>query len=92
MMITKTLKLVLSLFLLTLSPLVVVAIASAMIIAIQLANGKSLSAGILIIREIFQNLYPFLPYITGIPAVLVVLAIATKNHRKIQNWFANLKK
>lgn len=84
---SKTLKLITSLFLLVLSPLVVAAIASVIFIAIQLANGKSLAEGIVAIEEIFKNLSPFLPYITGIPAALVVLAIGFKNRSTILSWF-----
>jgi len=84
---SKTLKLITSIFLLVLSPLVVAAIASVVFISIQLANGKSLAEGIVAIEEIFKNLSPFLPYITGIPAGLVVLAIGFKNRSAILSRF-----
>jgi len=83
----KVLKLIMSLFLLVLSPLAVAGIASVIFIAIQFANGKNLAEGIIAIEEIFRNLSPFLPYITGIPAALVVFFIGFKNRSEMLSRF-----
>ena len=83
----KLLKLVLTLLALIISPLILGAIASAVFIAVHLANGESFSAAMQALTIVFKNLMPFLPYITGIPAVLIVVTVIITKRNRIQSWF-----
>jgi hypothetical protein len=83
----KLFKLVLSLLAMIISPMIIAAIASAVFIAIHLANGESFSAAMQSLTIVFENLLPFLPYITGIPAVLIVVTVIITKRNRIQSWF-----
>lgn len=84
---TTLLKLVLTLLALIISPLILAAMASAVFIAIHLANGQSFSAAMQALTIVFENLLPYLPYITGIPAVLIIVTVIFTKRNRLQSWF-----
>lgn len=83
----KLMKPVLTLLALIISPMILGAIASAVFIAIHLANGESFSTAQQALASLFNDLLPFLPYITGIPAVLIVVTVIIPNRNRIASWF-----
>lgn len=83
----KLLKPVLTLLALIISPLILAAIASVVFIAVHLVNGASISAAQQALAVVIHDLLPFLPYITTIPAVLIIITVVIPNRNKIQNWF-----
>ncbi len=88
-MFKKILKILMYLLLVVLSPLALVAILSAAVIVVCLASGENFSSAIKILTTLFQDIYPFLPYITGIPALLVVVILISKYHKRIFVLFKN---
>ena len=84
---TKLLKLVLTLLALIISPLILAAIASAVFIAIHLVNGESFFAAMQALTIVIENLLPYLPYITGIPVVLIIVTVIFTKRYRIQSWF-----
>lgn len=83
----KLLKPVLTLLALIISPLIIGAIASAVFIAVHLARGESFSTAQQALASVFNDLLPFLPFITGIPAALIVLTVIIPNRNRIKSWF-----
>ncbi len=83
----KLLKLVLTLLALIISPLIIAAMASAVFVAIHLASGESFSAAEQALTIVVNDLLPFLPYITAIPAILIVVTVIIPNRNKISSWF-----
>ena len=86
-MLQKLMKIVLPLLALIISPLILGAVASVIFLAVQLINGESLAAAVQALTSVFQNLQPFLPYITGIPAVLIIVTVLFTNRNRIQSRF-----
>lgn len=74
-MMNKFFKILSYLLLLIISPMILVVIAGAIYIGVQMVNGNSFSAGIQGLVGIFNQVQPYLPYLTGIPAVLVVAGV-----------------
>ncbi len=70
----KPLKMLLYLLVLIISPMILAALASAAFLTIHLAIGESFSEAMLALTMLYHQVLPFMPYITGIPLVLVVVA------------------
>ena len=83
----RLMKLVLTLLALIISPVIIAAIASAVFIAIHLLNGESISASMQALLLVVNRLLPYLPYITGVPAVLIIVTAIFTNRNRIQSWF-----
>ena len=77
----NTLKMVGYLLALIISPMILAALASAVFLAIRLVTGDSLSEATQALTAVINQILPFLPYITGIPAILVVVAIIFRRKR-----------
>ena len=86
-MVKKLSRILLYLLLMMISPLLIAAIASAVFIATYLVSGESFSVGMQALMDLYRRLLPFLPYLTGGPAILVLLAFIFRNPRRIQSWF-----
>ncbi len=67
--------------LLVVSPFVLALIAGAFFLGVQLANGVELSKGVENLRAVINWLIPFLPNITGLPALLVLFFLITRNRQ-----------
>lgn len=67
--------------LLIVSPLVLALIAGAIFLGVQLANGVELSKGVENLRAVVNWLIPYLPYITGLPALLVLFFLITRSRQ-----------
>ena len=61
---------------------ILAALASAVFLAVRLANGDSASEAVLALRILINQILPYLPFITGIPAVMVVGAILFRRKRQ----------
>jgi hypothetical protein len=85
----KLFKVSLTLLALIISPLILAAIASAVFVTIRLANGDSFPAAMQALTLLFENLLPILPYITGIPALFIIITAVVTNRNKIQAWLRN---
>ena len=84
-MVKKLSRILLYLLLVMISPLLIAAIASAVFIATYLVSGESFSVGMQALLDLYRRLLPFLPYLTGGPAILVLLAYIFKNPRRMQS-------
>jgi hypothetical protein len=71
-------KTLLSIILLIVSPMVLALIAGAIFLGVQIANGVELSKGIENLVAVVNWLIPYLPYITGVPALLVLFLLIIK--------------
>lgn len=67
--------------LLIVSPFVLAIIAGAIFLGVQVANGVDLSKGVENLGAVVNWLIAYLPYITGLPAVLVLLFLITRNRQ-----------
>ncbi len=75
------LKPVVYILLLVMSPLVLALIAGAIFLGVQFANGVELSKGVENLRAVVNWLTPYLPYITGLPALLVLFLLMTRKRQ-----------
>lgn len=83
----RRMKLVLTLLVLIIFPMILVAVASAVFIAFHMANGESISSAMQALILVVNNSLPYLPYITGIPAVLIIVTAIFTSRSRIQSWF-----
>jgi hypothetical protein len=67
--------------LLVVSPFVLALIAGAIFLGGQIANGVELSKGVENLRAVVNWLIPYLPYITGLPALFVLLFLIKRNRQ-----------
>lgn len=67
--------------LLVVSPLILALIAGAIFLGVQLANGIELLKGVEKLRAVVNWLIPYLPYITGLPALLALSFLITRNRQ-----------
>ena len=63
------------------SPFVLALIAGAIFLGVQFANGVDLSKGVENLRAVVQWLIPYLPYITGLPALLVLFFLMLRKRQ-----------
>ena len=84
-MMKKPLKLLFYLLALILSPMILAGLAGAVFLAAHLANGESWAEAIQALHLLINQVLPFLPYITGIPAVLVIAAIIFRRKRLLES-------
>jgi hypothetical protein len=66
------------------SPLVIAAAAGLAYLGIQLIEGKELWAAVAALRSLIDSIIPYISYITTIPALIVLLVIAIKNRNRIK--------
>jgi hypothetical protein len=74
-------KTLLSIILLIVSPMVLALIAGAIFLGVQIANGVELSKGIENLTAVVNSLIPYLPYITGVPALLVFFILIIRKRK-----------
>jgi hypothetical protein len=66
------------------SPLIIAAIAGAAYLGIQLMRGIELRAATEGLRSLIDSIIPYISYITVIPALIVLLVIGVKNRNRIK--------
>lgn len=67
--------------LLIVSPFVMALIVGAIFVGVQIANGVELSKGVENLRAVVNWLSPYLPYITGLPTLLVLFLLITRKRK-----------
>jgi hypothetical protein len=66
------------------SPLVIAAFAGAAYLGIQLMRGIELWAAVEGLRSLIDLIIPYISYITAIPALIVLLVIGLKNRNRMK--------
>ena len=66
------------------SPLIIAAFAGAAFLGIQLIRGIQFWTAVEALRSLINSIIPYIAYITAIPALIVLLVIGLKNRNRIK--------